>query len=141
MWPLVDFLQLRRQCGVSHEVPRGLREPLVWRQENPVFHSSCELELGIPGLRRWTWSLCPDGYSEDAAAAVAPAQQWGEVDPGERHLRPHGRGEAQAHGCLSHSPAQKGIHTKTLSPIWVLGGLAPVSVGPLAGSLAWAICS
>ena len=24
-----------------------LREPLVWRQENPVFHSSCELELGI----------------------------------------------------------------------------------------------
>ena len=24
-----------------------LREPLVWRQENPVFHSSCKLELGI----------------------------------------------------------------------------------------------
>ena len=24
-----------------------LREPLVWRQENPVFLSSCELELGI----------------------------------------------------------------------------------------------
>ena len=24
-----------------------LREPLVWCQENPVFHSSCELELGI----------------------------------------------------------------------------------------------
>lgn len=64
-----------------------------------------------------------------------------EVDPGERHLRPHGRGEAQAHGCLTHSPAQKGIHTKTLSPIWVLGGLAPASVDPLAGSLAWAICS
>ena len=43
----MGFLELRRQCGVSHEVPRGLREPLVWRQENPVFHSSCELELGI----------------------------------------------------------------------------------------------
>ena len=26
---------------------QGLREPLVWRQENPVFHSSCKLELGI----------------------------------------------------------------------------------------------
>ena len=24
-----------------------LREPLVWRQENPVFLLSCELELGI----------------------------------------------------------------------------------------------
>ena len=24
-----------------------IREPLVWRQENPVFHSSCKLELGI----------------------------------------------------------------------------------------------
>ena len=26
---------------------RDLRLPLVWRQENPVFLSSCELELGI----------------------------------------------------------------------------------------------
>ena len=26
---------------------RDSREPLVWRQENPVFHSSCKLELGI----------------------------------------------------------------------------------------------
>ena len=43
----MGFLKLRRQCGVSHEGPRGLREPLVWRQENPVFHSSCEGELGV----------------------------------------------------------------------------------------------
>ena len=43
----MGFLELRRQCGVSHEVPQGFQGPLVWRQENPVFHSSCKLELGI----------------------------------------------------------------------------------------------
>ena len=38
-------------CGASvgclMKYHRDLREPLVWRQENPVFHSSCKLELGI----------------------------------------------------------------------------------------------
>ena len=38
-------------CGASvgclMKYHGDLREPLVWRQENPVFHSSCELELGI----------------------------------------------------------------------------------------------
>ena len=33
----MGFLELRRQCGVSHEVPRG----------SQGVHSSCELELGI----------------------------------------------------------------------------------------------
>ena len=43
----MGFLELRRQCGVSHEVPRGSQGASWWRQENPVFHSSCKLELGI----------------------------------------------------------------------------------------------
>ena len=38
-------------CGASvgclMKYHGDLREPLVWRQENPVFHSSCKLELGI----------------------------------------------------------------------------------------------
>ena len=38
-------------CGASvgclMKYHRDFREPLVWRQENPVFHSSCKLELGI----------------------------------------------------------------------------------------------
>ena len=38
-------------CGASvgclMKYHGDLREPLVWRQENPVFHLSCELELGI----------------------------------------------------------------------------------------------
>ena len=39
------------QPSGSMAVHGDLREPLVWRQENPVFHSSCELELGteVPG--------------------------------------------------------------------------------------------
>lgn len=74
-------------------------------------------------------------------AVVAPAQQWGGGGPWRETPAPPWKRGAQAHGCLTHFPAQKGIHTKTLSPIWVLGGLAPASVGPLAGSLAWAICS
>lgn len=43
--------------------------------------------------------------------------------------------------AASQAPEQMGIHTKALSPIWALGGLAPVSEAPLAGSLARAICS
>ena len=33
--------------GCLMKFHRNFREPLVWHQENPVFHSSCELELGI----------------------------------------------------------------------------------------------
>ena len=33
---LVGFLELRRQCGVSHEVRRGVQEPLVGRQGTRV---------------------------------------------------------------------------------------------------------
>ena len=43
----MGFLELRRQCGVSHEVPQGFQGASCVASENPVFHSSCKLELGI----------------------------------------------------------------------------------------------
>ena len=43
----MGFLELRRQRGVSHEVPQGFQGASCVASENPVFHSSCKLELGI----------------------------------------------------------------------------------------------
>ena len=43
----MGFLDCRASAGFLTRYERELREPLVWRQENPVFLSSCELELGI----------------------------------------------------------------------------------------------
>ena len=43
----MGFLDCRASAGFLTRYERELREPLVWHQENPVFLSSCELELGI----------------------------------------------------------------------------------------------
>ena len=43
----MGFLDCCASAGFLTRYERELREPLVWRQENPVFHSSCKLELGV----------------------------------------------------------------------------------------------
>ena len=75
---------------------------------------------------RW-WHLLPNAAEVGGPWTEAPAC--------------HGMGETWAASCLTDSPAQKRIHTKSLSPVWALGVLVPVSVAPLAGSLARAVCS
>ena len=42
------FLELWRQCGVSHEVRRGTQGASHVAPGKSGLHSSCERELGIP---------------------------------------------------------------------------------------------
>lgn len=72
---------------------------------------------------------------------VVLAPQWGGGGPQAEAPPLPWKMQDRAGGCLTDYPAQKRIHTKALSPIWTLDGLAPESVAPLAGSLARAVCS